>query len=363
MRHGYRSLASHGRHHDAARRIAYTAVDGRIPLVAQDLMTESLIVAAIALLVTTALEPANLKLLRRFNFGVRHTLRDDIDNRAFVALHARKEGTPDVGGALSVAVTLAGLLFLWKPETRAVAVGLAAFGLIGLIDDVVKVRRRRSGRGRDLGALPKLVMEAAAGTATGFAVHAAGTRSLTAPFFGEIGLGYWIVPVTALTVIALSNAVNITDGLDGLAGLLLVLSLGAVALAAALAGREAAAGAALVGIATLLPFLYLNLYPARMIMGDGCALGMGALLGGVAIVADQGLLLVFVSLVFLVEAASSFAQIVALRMGRRVFAIAPLHHHLEATGWPEPRVTRTLWLAGAVATALGLGVSAALGYV
>ncbi|HXF51856.1 MAG TPA: hypothetical protein VNM43_09265 [Dehalococcoidia bacterium] len=326
-------------------------------------MNEALIAAALALFATAALEPLNLLLLRRFNFGVRHTLRDDIDNRTFVVLHARKTGTPDMGGALSVVVTLVALLALWEPETRAAFVALAGFGLIGLIDDITKVRRRRRGRGRDLGALPKLAMEAGAGTFAGWAVYAAGARTLTLPVVDELSLGAWVIPVTAVATIGLSNAVNITDGLDGLAGALLILAMGALALAAALTDQQPAAGAALVAIATLVPFLYLNLYPARMIMGDGCALGMGALLAAVGVLADQIVLLAFVSLVFVVEAASSFVQIVALRLGRRVFAIAPLHHHLEAIGWPEPRVTRTLWAIGAMATALGLGVSAALGYV
>ncbi|HWQ28467.1 MAG TPA: hypothetical protein VNN12_05540 [Dehalococcoidia bacterium] len=326
-------------------------------------MNEALIAAGLALLVTAALEPLNLRLLRRFNFGDQHTLRDDIDNRMFVALHGRKAGTPDVGGALSVAVALVALLALWEPETRAAAAALGSFGLIGLIDDITKVRRRRRGHGRDLGALPKLAMETAAGAFTGWAVYAAGVRALTLPVADEVSLGAWIIPLTAVGAIGLSNAVNITDGLDGLAGTLLLLAMGALALVAGLNDAGGAAGPALVGIATLIPFLYLNLYPARMIMGDGCALGMGALLCVTGILADQVVLLAFVSLVFVVEAASSFVQIVALRLGRRVFAIAPLHHHLEAIGWPEPRVTRALWATGAIATALGLAISAALGYV
>jgi phospho-N-acetylmuramoyl-pentapeptide-transferase len=326
-------------------------------------MNEAFIVAGLTLLVTAALEPLNLHLLRRFNFGVRHTLREDIDNRTFVALHGRKAGTPDAGGALSVAMALAALLALGEPETRAAAAALGSFGLIGLVDDVTKVRRRRRGHGGDLGALPKLVMETGAGAFTGWAVHGAGIRELALPFGGELSLGLWVIPLTALATIALSNAVNITDGLDGLAGTLLLLALGALALASGLTEKEQAAAVALIAVAALIPFLYLNLYPARMIMGDGCALGMGALLGVTGILADQVVLLAFVSLVFVIEAASSFVQIVALRLGRRVFAIAPLHHHLEAIGWPEPRVTRVLWAAGAMATALGLGVSAALGYV
>lgn len=343
--------------------IPYTAADEPARRMCALRMNEALLAAALALLVTAALEPLNLRLLRRFNFGVRHTLREDIDNRTFVALHARKTGTPDMGGALSVAVTLAALLALWEPETRAAAAALAGFGLIGLIDDVTKVRRRRRGHGRDLGALPKLAMEAGAGAFAGWAVYAAGVRSLTLPLADELSLGAWVIPLTALAAIGLSNAVNITDGLDGLAGALLILALGALVLAAALTERGPVAAAALVAIATMLPFLYLNLYPARMIMGDGCALGMGALLAIVGVLADQIVLLAFVSLVFVVEAASSFVQIVALRLGRRVFVIAPLHHHLEAIGWPEPRITRTLWGLGAVSTALGLGVSAALGYL
>ncbi len=341
----------------------YTADDGRDVRSRSLRMNDIFIAALVALLVTAALEPLNLRVLRRFNFGVQHRLRDDIDNRTFVALHGRKAGTPDVGGALSVAVATVALLAVWEPETRAAAAALASFGLIGLIDDITKVRRRRRGHGGDLGALPKLVMETGAGAFTGWAVYAAGVRELTLPPVGDLSLGAWVVPLTAIAAIGLSNAVNITDGLDGLAGMLLVLAMGSLALAAALTDMELPAGVALIGIATLIPFLYLNLYPAKMIMGDGCALGMGALLAVTGLLANQALLLAFVSLVFVVEAASSFVQIVALRLGKRVFAIAPLHHHLEAIGWPEPRVTRTLWAAGAVATALGLGVSAALGYV
>jgi phospho-N-acetylmuramoyl-pentapeptide-transferase len=205
-------------------------------------------------------------------------------------------------------------------------------------------------------------METAAGAFAGWAVYAAGARDLTLPVVDEIAFGLWIIPITGVTAMALSNAVNITDGLDGLAGGLLLMSMGALALAAGLAGHDEALAMALVAASVLLPFLYLNRHPAKIIMGDAGALGAGALLAVAGIVAGQPVLLAFVSLVFLAEAASSLVQIVALRMGRRVFRIAPLHHHLEAIGWPETRITPTLWLAGLAAAAAGFAASAGLGY-
>ncbi len=326
-------------------------------------MTAAFIAAAAALVATAALQPLNLRLLRRFHFGVVHTLREDIDNRAFVALHARKAGLLDAGGAMGMGVAFIALLALWEPETRAAAAAIAGFGLIGLVDDVTKARRRRGGSGRDLGALPKLVMETAAGAFAGWAVYAAGTRDQTLPIVDEVAFGLWIIPVTAVAAIALSNAVNITDGLDGLAGGLLLMSMGALALAAGLTDRNEAMAMALVAIAVLLPFLYLNRHPAKIIMGDAGALGAGALLAVTGVMADQLVLLFFVSVVYLAEAASSFIQVVALRLGRRIFRIAPLHHHLEAIGWPETRITPALWLTGLASAAAGLAVSAGLGYL
>jgi phospho-N-acetylmuramoyl-pentapeptide-transferase len=159
-----------------------------------------------------------------------------------------------------------------------------------------------------------------------------------------------------LVVVATANAVNISDGLDGLAGGLTVYAFMAYAVIAMLEERFGVAGFCLTIVGTLLSYTWFNIHPARFMMGDVGSFALGTALGVVAMLTDTVLLLPIIGIVFVAEAGSSMIQILSkkLRNGKKIFLIAPIHHHFEALGWPETKVTMRFWIIGQVAAFLGL---------
>jgi phospho-N-acetylmuramoyl-pentapeptide-transferase len=181
--------------------------------------------------------------------------------------------------------------------------------------------------------------------------------SIHIPFVDSpLVLGWLIVPLFVLVVVATANAVNITDGLDGLAGGLSAIAFGAYAIIAFLEGRYGVAGFCLAIVGTLLSYTWFNIFPARFFMGDVGSFALGTALGVVAMLTDTVLILPIIGFVFVVEAGSSLLQILSkkLRKGRKIFRIAPIHHHFEAIGWEETKVTMRFWVIGQVMAVIGL---------
>ncbi len=286
--------------------------------------------------------------------------------------HQHKAGTPTMGGviillAVVVSVLLWGNLsnlYLWA------ALGvLLAFGLIGFLDDWQKVTKKRS---LGLTGREKLLLQALVAVAFVFFIVRLGAfdTKLSVPFFKTFrpDLGFLYLPFAMIVVVGSSNAVNLTDGLDGLAigpfiivamvYMLFVYLAGHARLAAYLqipyvpgAGELAIFCGALVGAG--LGFLWYNAYPAEIFMGDVGSLSLGAALGTVAVVAKQELLLVLAGGIFVVEALSVMLQVGYFKMtgGKRIFLMAPLHHHFEKKGWPEPKIIVRFWI---ISSLLGL---------
>jgi phospho-N-acetylmuramoyl-pentapeptide-transferase len=182
-----------------------------------------------------------------------------------------------------------------------------------------------------------------------------GVDSVNIPFFDQLYIGWLIIPLFIIVVYATANAVNITDGLDGLAGGLAASAFGAFGVIACIEGKYGLAGFCMTVTGALLSYTWFNIHPARFFMGDVGSFALGTALGVVALLTDTVLLLPIIGLVFVVEAGSSLVQILSKRiLGRKIFAIAPIHHHFEAIGWPETKVTMRFWVIGQVAATVGI---------
>ncbi|MAG36798.1 MAG: phospho-N-acetylmuramoyl-pentapeptide-transferase [Dehalococcoidia bacterium] len=313
-------------------------------------MTDALATTLLACLVALVVTPGLIRGLGALGLQTLHRLKADRDNRAFVRLHEHKSGTPVGGGLLMiVAGTIAGALALDGWSRIVVLAAFLAFAVLGLADDVSKGLVRAGVWRDDLAALPRFAAQWLIGGAVAVALwRGLGLQSVQIPWIGGLDLGFGYVLLAAMAIVSTVNAVAVTDGLDGLAGGLLVIALGALLVVALQRGRTDLAMVCGALIGSTLGFLFFNMHPARIFMGDVGSQALGAALVVVALLLDMLVPFVLLIGVFAVEISTSLVQIVALRAGRRVFRIAPLHHHLEALGWPETQITHRFWLAGAV---------------
>jgi len=169
-------------------------------------------------------------------------------------------------------------------------------------------------------------------------------------------IGWLYIPLFLFVIIASANAANITDGLDGLAGGLLTISFGAFSIIAFIQGQIGLAAFCLTIVGSLLAFTWFNIYPARFFMGDTGSLALGATLGVVAMLTNSVLVLPIIGFIFVIETLSVIIQLISkkLRKGKKIFLCTPIHHHFEAIGWPETKVTMRFWVIGVVMAAIGL---------
>lgn len=280
----------------------------------------------------------------------------------FRQIHEKKTGTPTMGGVLVwVTTAVVTVIFnLSRSQTWLPLFVLVTSGLLGLVDDLLNVRGVNVVRG--LTARLKFFFQFLIATLGAwwfyYKLEFSEIRIPGGEFLGlptSVDIGWLYVPLFILTVVFITNAVNITDGLDGLAGGTLAISFGAVmgiALVQEQIGIAAFAGTI---IGALLAFLWFNIYPARFFMGDTGAFALGATLAVLAFLTNSVLLLPFIAFIFVIEAGSSLLQRASKKyFGRKIFLIAPLHHHFEAVGWPETKVTMRFWVVAAVMATIGL---------
>lgn len=323
-----------------------------------------------AFVISLVFGPWMIRKLREFQIGqvIRHE---------GPAAHQPKAGTPTMGGLLILTAALTPTV-LWADLTNSyvwIAVGSTlAFGAIGFFDDYLKVVRRSS---HGLQPRYKLVLQASVATLVGLSLLALAGENLyntrlIFPFFKNLipDLGWWYVPFAVLVLVGATNAVNLTDGLDGLAISVFTVAAAAFTALAYVTGHAVLAdylllvhfsptaeltifGGSLVGAG--LGFLWYNSYPAEIFMGDVGSLALGGALGTVAILIKQELLLPIVGGVFVIEALSVIIQVASFKLtGRRVFKMAPLHHHFELSGWSEPKVISRFLIAAVVFALLSL---------
>jgi phospho-N-acetylmuramoyl-pentapeptide-transferase len=322
-----------------------------------------------ALLISFLVGPV---MIRRLSFHqIGQPVRDDGPES-----HLSKAGTPTMGGAL-ILVAMAISTLLWADlGNRYVWVALLvtlAFGAIGWVDDY---RKLSYGNSRGLSPLAKYSWQSLAALITGlylyYAAQSPAETALIVPFFKDVAvpLGGWYILLLYLVVVGSSNAVNLTDGLDGLAILPTVMIAGALAVFVYATGNSVIAkylgipfirevGEVAVFCGTIvgagLGFLWFNAYPAQVFMGDVGALALGAALGIVAVLARQELVFFVMAGVFVMETVSVILQVASFKLtGRRIFRMAPLHHHFELKGWPEPRVIVRFWIVTVILVLSGL---------
>ena len=322
-----------------------------------------------ALGVSLVFGPKLIKLLKHNQIG--QSVRNDGPQS-----HLSKAGTPTMGGALILISVIASAL-IWSDLTnRYVWVTIlvtAGFGIIGWVDDYRKVVLRNS---KGLSARAKYFWQSLLGLGAALflfsTANASNETTLFLPFFKDVALplGILFIALTYFVIVGTSNAVNLTDGLDGLAILPTVLVGGALGVFAYVTGNSvysqylqipyvAGAGELIVFCAALvgagLGFLWFNTYPAQVFMGDVGSLALGAALGTVAVVVRQELVLFIMGGVFVAETLSVILQVASYKLtGRRIFRMAPLHHHYELKGWPEPRVIVRFWIITVILVLIGL---------
>lgn len=274
-------------------------------------------------------------------------------------LHAKKiaRHIPTMAGIIGVVavVVLTVLLNLKREQTWLPLAGLAGGAIIGLIDDILNVwgsNRKDAG----LRAPVKFAMIIAlAGVLAWFFAFKLHFTTVMIPFVGNFEIGYWMVPLFIFAIVATSNAVNISDGLDGLAGGLLSAAFGAFGIIALVQNQHNLAAFCFTVLGALLAYLWFNVYPARFFMGDIGSFAWGTTLGVVAMLTNSLLLLPVIGLIFVIEAGSSAIQIFSKKVfKRKVFISAPIHHHLEATGWEETKITMRFWIIGMVTAFIGI---------
>jgi len=323
-----------------------------------------------ALAISLAFGPWLIRKLREFQIGQVIRLEGPTS-------HKPKAGTPTMGGLLILSAALVPTL-LWADLTNVdvwiAVVATALFGGVGFLDDYLKIVRRDHH-----GLLPryKFGLQVLIGAGVGLVLlvlarHGEYNTRLVVPFFKRVipELGWWYVPFAAFVLTAESNAVNLTDGLDGLAISVFAIAAAAYTALAYVVGNRVLADYLLLThfpksgeltvfcgslVGSSLGFLWYNSYPAEIFMGDVGSLALGAALGTVAILIKQEMLLVIVGGVFVLEALSVVIQVVSFKLtGRRVFKMAPIHHHFELMGWSEPKVITRFVIVAVIFALLSL---------
>ena len=326
--------------------------------------------SSLAFLITLFLTPIYLRLAKKMKLGKQ--IRDDAMSgekaSIFHQLHAKKSGTPTMGGVIMwmsvlLVILISRLLsylgfishsLLQRGQVYLPLFTLVAVGILGGVDDWFNIRNIGGKKG--IKAKPKFIL------LTLFAIFGAwwfyyklGFSSIHIPRLGDFEIGMWYIPLFILVIVSTSNAVNITDGLDGLAGGLLILAFvtfGVIAYAKGLIILAIFCGLL---IGSLTAFLWHNVPPALYYMGDTGALAYGATLGVMAMMTNSVVVLFFVGFVFIVETLSVIIQLTSKKFfKKKVFLVAPLHHHYEKLGWGEAKITMRFWILGGVFGVAGL---------
>ena len=323
-----------------------------------------------AFLLAMALTPIYTYFAYHYKFWKRQRSTSTLGEKleVFTKLHASKftRNIPTMAGVIGVvSITIITYFFNWdRAGTWLPLAGLVGGAAVGLLDDIINIRGQGTGVAGLRSSLKFVMITLMAIVLGWFFYTKLGYNSIHIPFVGDWQVGIWIVAIFVFAVVATSNAVNISDGLDGLAGGLLALSFSTFGVIALLQGHITIAGFCFTVVGALLSYLWFNIYPARFFMGDVGSFAFGTSLGVVAMLTNTLFLLPIIGVLFVVEAGSSLLQITSKRLfHRRIFQSAPIHHHLEAIGWPEAKVTMRFWVIGCIAAFVGLLMALGGGHI
>jgi phospho-N-acetylmuramoyl-pentapeptide-transferase len=318
--------------------------------------------AMLSFVMTVIWGPPLLRILRHYKIG--KIIRVDEPGH-----HNVKMGTPTMGGVLFILP----VLLLTALLNAAVFIGLdvigksvlvplivmVGYGALGAIDDWEGVRGKRRGEG--MRARTKFAAQVALALGTAYVLkYMLGVPDLYLPGVkGEIDLGWWYIPIAAFIIVSESNAVNFTDGLDGLAGLISATAFVAFGGIALIYGYDYLARFCFTVVGALFGFLWFNVHPAELFMGDTGSLALGSTLAVVALMTGQWPLLLVIGIIPLSEALSVVIQVTYFKLtkGKRFFKMTPIHLHFELLGWSETQVVQRFWLIGLLAAMVGLGLS------
>lgn len=326
--------------------------------------------AVISFITAFTLTPLVSKLL--FRFGMRKQIRASEAAPVFSQLHQKKEGTPTMGGIIVWATVLGLAVIFWflakifggaweefnfidRGQTYLPLVTMLVAAMFGLFDDFLGVLRiGPHGGGLRMNQKIALYTLIALIGALWF-YYRLDWHILTVPFLGNIEIGWLYIPLFIFIIVASAFSANETDGLDGLAGGVMLFAFSALTAVAFALGRYELAAFSGVVVGALLAFLWFNIYPARFFMGDTGSMALGITLGVIAMLTNTTLLLPLFAPILVIESLSVIVQVISKKLrGKKIFISTPIHHHFEAIGWPETQVTMRFWIISVISVAFGL---------
>lgn len=323
-----------------------------------------------AFILTILFAPAFIKLLYKFKCSkqIREFASSGEPAAIFQSLHGKKKGIPTMGGILiwgtTLLVVLGSGLMTWigitdnslinRNETWLPLFTLIATALLGAVDDWFNIKGL--GKSKGINIKPKflwLTLFATLGSLWFY--YRLEYNQIHIPLYGDVAIGWLYIPLFIFIISACAHAVNITDGLDGLAGGLLIIAFGSFAIIAFFQGLFILSAFCAVIVGALFGFLWFNIFPAHFIMGDTGAISLGATLGVIAMMTDSVAVLPLIAIVFVLETLSVIIQLTSKKFfHKKVFLIAPIHHHFEKKGWSEPNIVMRFWILGGFSASIGL---------
>lgn len=325
-------------------------------LISSSDLARMLWLSVLSFLIAIAWTPIFTNFAYKYKLGKR--IRDSKNAPIYAKMHAHKAGTPTMGGIL-IWITAAALTLIFNLVRSATWLPLFCLvltGFVGAIDDVFNIK----GWGVNGGGLrfrEKFLLYGAIAAAGAWWFYSKlGWNSIHLPGIGDFVIGAWYIPLFILVLVWTAFAANQTDGLDGLAGGVFALSYGAYALICLTQGKAELAAFCGTVMGALLAFLWFNIPPARFFMGDTGSMALGLTLGVIAFLTNSVIVLPIITFVFVIEGLSFIIQFTSkkLRGGKKVFLSSPIHHHFEAIGWPEYKITMRFWIIGAISAVAGL---------
>lgn len=330
-----------------------------------------LILTTISFVVTILWTPILTHFLYKYKLGKQ--IRDEISAPIFAKLHQAKIGTPTMGGLLiwvTTTVLIVGIFYLSKltdynlfrqlnflsrSQTLLPLGVLVASALVGLADDFLNIKKIGP-KGGGLKMRHRLFLYTSIAVVGAWWFYSKLKWDIIhIPFVGDFNIGWWYVPLFIFVIVATAFSVNEIDGLDGLAGGTLLFAFAAYGTICFTQGKYDLATFCGVIIGSLVAFLWFNIYPARFFMGDTGAMSLGVTLGILAMLTNYFMLLPIIGLLFVIESLSVIIQLISKKIRhKKIFLSTPIHHHLEAIGWPEPKIVMRFWLISGVTAVLGL---------
>ena len=329
--------------------------------------------SAIAFVLAIAWTPLLTHFLYKYRLGKQ--IRSAEQAPVFAKMHAGKAGTPTMGGiliwvtvlAIALFFAIAGSLapdsifsefnFLSREQTYLPLGVFILAAIIGLADDILGVFKI-GGNGGGLNMKHRLLLYLAVALIGAYWFYFKLDWSVIhIPFFGNFEIGFWYIPIFAFIIVATSFSVNETDGLDGLAGGVLMVAFSAYIFVAVSQGKPELAVFCSVIVGALLAFLWFNIHPARFFMGDTGSMALGVTLGVIAMLTNTMFLLPFFGFILVAESLSVIVQTASKKLrGKKIFISTPIHHHFEAIGWPEPKITMRFWIISGVFALIGIAL-------